>query len=82
MILQIVGLAVIVVLALFVLSGVRYIPNNRVGIVEKRFSGKGSLKTGFIALNNEAGYQPKVLLSEGLPRFVEWWRDWKTSRAD
>jgi uncharacterized membrane protein YqiK len=61
MILQIVGLAVIVVLALFVLSGVRYIPNNRVGIVEKRFSGKGSLKTGFIALNNEAGYQPKVL---------------------
>ena len=23
------------------------------------------------------GYEPKVLLSEGLPRFVEWWRHWR-----
>jgi uncharacterized membrane protein YqiK len=43
------------------LSGVRYIPNNRVGIIEKRFSGRGSVKSGFIALNGEAGYQPRLL---------------------
>ncbi len=49
-------------LLLFVLSGVRYIPNNRSGIVEKRFSlTRGSVKSGFIALNGEAGYQPRVL---------------------
>ena len=49
-------------LLLFVLSGIRYIPNNRNGIVEKRFSlTKGSVKSGFIALNGEAGYQPRVL---------------------
>jgi uncharacterized membrane protein YqiK len=50
----------IVVLLLF-LSGVRYIPNNRVGIVEKRFSFKGSIKEGLIALSGEAGFQPEVL---------------------
>lgn len=42
-------------------SGIRFIPNNRVGIAEKRFSGRGSLKSGFIALGGEAGYQPRVL---------------------
>jgi uncharacterized membrane protein YqiK len=46
---------------LLILSGIRFIPNNRIGIVEKRFSGKGSIKSGFIALNGEAGYQPQVL---------------------
>jgi len=38
-----------------------YIPNNRVGIVEKLFSGKGSVVSGLIALNGEAGFQPLVL---------------------
>ena len=28
-------------------------------------------------LNGLTGYEPKVLLSEGLPRFVEWWRHWR-----
>ena len=28
-------------------------------------------------LNGLTGYEPKVLLSEGLPRFVEWWRYWR-----
>ena len=46
---------------LVLLSGIRYIPNTRIGIVEKRFSPKGSIKSGFIALNGEAGFQPKVL---------------------
>jgi uncharacterized membrane protein YqiK len=50
----------IVVLLLF-MSGARYIPNNRVGIVEKRFSFKGSIKEGLIALSGEAGFQPDVL---------------------
>lgn len=39
----------------------RYIPNNRVGIVEKLFSMRGSVEHGLIALKNEAGFQPHVL---------------------
>jgi uncharacterized membrane protein YqiK len=50
-----------VVFFLLLLSGIRFIPNNRIGLVEKRFSGKGSVKTGLIALHGEAGFQPKVL---------------------
>jgi uncharacterized membrane protein YqiK len=49
------------ILVLVLLSGIRFIPNNRVGIIEKRFSGKGSVKSGFIALQGEAGYQPRIL---------------------
>lgn len=52
-----VGIAALVVL----FSGIRFIPNNRIGIVEKRWSGRGSIKSGFIALNGEAGFQPQVL---------------------
>jgi uncharacterized membrane protein YqiK len=51
----------LVILVLLALSGIRFIPNNRIGIVEKRFSGKGSIKSGFIALNGEAGFQSHVL---------------------
>src|SRR5512134_4165681 len=52
----------LVILALLILlSGIRIIPNTRIGIVEKRFSPKGSVKSGFIALNGEAGFQPNVL---------------------
>jgi uncharacterized membrane protein YqiK len=40
---------------------IRYIPNNRVGLVEKFLSMNGSVKDGIIALNGEAGYQPWVL---------------------
>ena len=38
-----------------------YIPNDRVGDLEKRWSVKGSVKSGFIALEGEAGYQPELL---------------------
>jgi uncharacterized membrane protein YqiK len=48
-------------LILFYLLGVRYIANDRVGIVEKNWSLKGSVKSGLIALNGEAGFQPGVL---------------------
>lgn len=43
------------------LLGFRIIPNNKIGIVEKWWSAKGSLKEQIIALNKEAGYQPEVL---------------------
>jgi uncharacterized membrane protein YqiK len=55
------GLAVAGIVFVVLLSGIRFIPNTRIGIVEKRFSFKGSVKSGFIALNGEAGFQPKVL---------------------
>lgn len=48
-------------MAAVVIFFVRYVPNNRVGIVEKRFSGKGSVESGLIALNGEAGFQPEIL---------------------
>src|SRR5512139_2423820 len=51
---------VVIILILFLLSGIRFIPNNRIGIVEKRF-GQRSVKGGFIALKDEAGFQPDVL---------------------
>jgi uncharacterized membrane protein YqiK len=54
----IVGVAALI---LILLSGIRFIPNNRIGIVEKRFGTRGSIKSGFIALKGEAGYQPNVL---------------------
>ena len=44
------------------LLGVRYIPNNRVGIVEQYWSLRGSLKEGgIIALKGEAGFQADIL---------------------
>jgi uncharacterized membrane protein YqiK len=55
------GAVLVLILLLVLLSGVRVIPNTRIGIVEKRFSPKGSVKSGFIALNGEAGFQPSVL---------------------
>ena len=46
---------------LFVLTGTRFIPNDRMGVVEKRWSGRGSVKGGLIALRGEAGFQPSIL---------------------
>lgn len=57
---MLVGVA-IGILALFVFLGIRYIPNDRIGVVEKRWSGRGSVKSGLIALQGEAGYQPGIL---------------------
>ncbi len=48
-------------LLFFFLLGVRYIKNDRIGVVEKRFSASGSLERGLIALEGEAGFQPHVL---------------------
>ena len=43
------------------LRWIRYIPNTRVGIVEKLISARGSVRRGLIALHGEAGFQPEVL---------------------
>src|ERR1700722_20375432 len=54
--------AVIAFLILLRIANIfRYIPNSQVGIVEKLWSARGSIKDGFIALNGEAGYEPEVL---------------------
>src|SRR5262245_59237532 len=55
-------LGVVGIIALFELTGLRYIPNDRVGVVEKLWSPKGSVAEGRImALNGEAGYQADLL---------------------
>jgi uncharacterized membrane protein YqiK len=38
-----------------------YIPNDRLGVLEKLWSVRGSVKTGLIALKGEAGFQADVL---------------------
>jgi len=54
--------AFLVVLLVLRLGNVfRYIPNNQVGIVEKMWAAKGSIKSGFIALHGEAGFEPEIL---------------------
>lgn len=56
-------LAALAIFALFVrVSGMaRYIPNDRIGVVEKLWSSSGSVQAGLLALNGEAGFQPEVL---------------------
>lgn len=49
------------VLVLTWLAGFRIVRSDRVGIVTKWWSPKGSLHDSIIALNGEAGYQPNVL---------------------
>jgi uncharacterized membrane protein YqiK len=57
----IVGLVLLVILGCE-LAGLRYISNNRVGVVEKLWSAKGSIAEGrIIALDGEAGFQAEVL---------------------
>ena len=64
------AVAVLVVFFLFTLSRcVRYVGNNRVAIVEKLWSRNGSITSGLIAMNDEAGYQP-VLLRGGYHFFM------------
>ncbi|MGC4001425.1 MAG: SPFH domain-containing protein [Anaeromyxobacter sp.] len=53
--------ALAAVLLFRVSNVVRYIPNNRVGVIERLWSFRGSVERGLIALEGEAGYQPEVL---------------------
>jgi uncharacterized membrane protein YqiK len=54
-------LGLVVTVFLLWIIGFRMIPNDKVGIIEKRWSFKGSLSSEIIALNKEAGYQPDVI---------------------
>lgn len=56
-----VGIGIIAFFILIRLIGIRIIPNDKVAIIEKWWSGKGSLNEQIIALNGEAGYQPELL---------------------
>lgn len=49
----------IIFLKLFL--GMRIIPNNKIAIVEKWWSPKGSLNEQIIALHGEAGFQPQII---------------------
>src|SRR5262249_11763624 len=55
-----VGLVLLLVL-IRVANVFRYIPNNKVGIVEKMWAAKGSIEAGFIAMHGEAGFEPEIL---------------------
>ena len=56
-----IGVAIFILLVLY-LRGVCYIPQNRIGIVEKFWSTGGSLREGrIIALNRVAGFQADIL---------------------
>src|SRR5436190_12088919 len=71
-----VSITVTVVLAWLVLAafGVRYIPNTRVGVIEKLWSHSGSVKDGrIIARGGEAGYQVG-LLRGGVHLFLYRWQ--------
>jgi uncharacterized membrane protein YqiK len=59
----VIGLGILAVLVLCTEGlGMRYIPNNRVGVIEKLWSGRGSVSEGrLIALGGEAGFQADLL---------------------
>jgi len=50
----------IVILFTYASGMVRYIPNERIGVVEKLWSARGSVKAGLLALDGEAGFQPEL----------------------
>jgi uncharacterized membrane protein YqiK len=53
---------IILLIIILKVIGIRIIPSDCVGIVEKWWSFKGSIKDGgIIALNGESGFQPEVL---------------------
>ena len=70
--------ALIVLAGLLVLAtvglGIRYMPNDRVGVVEKLWSNRGSITEGhIIAMRGEAGYQAN-LLRGGIHPFIWRWQ--------
>ena len=56
------GAAAIVAMSVIYISRIiGFIGNDSIGVIEKLWSLKGSLKSGFIALDGSAGFQPEVL---------------------
>jgi uncharacterized membrane protein YqiK len=71
---------IVLAAAILVVLGVRYIPNQRVGVVEKLWSSKGSVPEGrFIALNGEAGFQSDVL--RGGLHFGHWFWQYRIHKV-
>ena len=69
-----VALVPVAVLLLAWLLGTRYIPHNRVGVIEKMWSWKGSLQGGrLIAVEGEAGFEARILRG-GLHGFYFPWQ--------
>ena len=58
---QITLIAGALVVLLLLYSSVVYVPNNRVGVLERLWAGKGSIEQGIMALKGEAGYAPDLL---------------------
>jgi Uncharacterized protein conserved in bacteria len=62
---MILTIGIVSILAIYVIIfkilGLRIINSNEVGVIEKWWSFKGSLKNSIIALNGEAGYSPDLL---------------------
>jgi uncharacterized membrane protein YqiK len=57
-----IGVAVLAIIFLIYVSGmVRYVSNKRVAVVERLWSGRGSVEGGLIALKGEAGFQSDIL---------------------
>jgi len=54
-------LVIIGIILLLKIIGFRVIPNNKIAIIEKWWSNKGSLNEQIIALHGEAGYQPQII---------------------
>src|SRR5437764_881820 len=62
---------VLLIIAVLMVFGVRFIPNDRVGIVEKLWSMKGSVDEGhIIAHGGRAGYESQLL--RGGLHFWKW----------
>jgi uncharacterized membrane protein YqiK len=55
------GIAVCLIVLFVFAHVVRYIPNERIGVVEKLWSSAGSVRSGLLALGGEAGFQPEVI---------------------
>jgi uncharacterized membrane protein YqiK len=71
---------ILVFLGVLLSLGVRFIPNDRVGIVEKLWSLKGSVDRGNImAGNGQAGYQAELL--RGGLHFFKWHFQYRVHRA-
>ncbi|MDB6173238.1 MAG: hypothetical protein JWL59_2549 [Chthoniobacteraceae bacterium] len=67
------GVGVAAFLTAFWLTGVRYIPHQKVGVIEKLWSSRGSLQEGrIIASNGEAGFQTRILRGGMQFRFFPW----------
>jgi uncharacterized membrane protein YqiK len=58
---NIVVIAGVIVALTLLYSSIVYVPNNRVGVLERLWAGKGSVKRGLVALGGEAGYVPELL---------------------